>query len=115
MLQGFLLLFGFLFVDHLPSLWNEISPPAHLATIDDFREWKADSIRDAGTYENGGKIYTVMLGYSSAFLASGPAAYVFDADGSFIDWTRDMGDIYTYKHGFNLTSGNVRRVETNKP
>ena len=112
---AFLLLFGFVFVDLLPSLWNDISPPADVTTIDEFREWKADGIRAEGTYENGGMTYTVVLGESGAFLASGPAAYVFDPDGTFVDWTRDMGDVYTEKHGFNLTSGNVKLSKTNKP
>ncbi len=112
---AFLLLIGFLLVDHLPSLWNEISPPADLATIEDFREWRADKTRAEGTYENRGRTYTVMLGDSGAFLASGPAAYVFDSDGTFVDWTRDMGDAYTEKHGFDLMSGNVKLPETSKP
>jgi hypothetical protein len=112
---AFLLLIGFFLVDHLPSLWNEISPPADLTTIDDFREWRADKTSAEGTYENGGKTYTVMLGDSGAFLASGPAAYVFDPDGTFVDWARDMGDVYTEKHGFNLTSGNVKLPKTSKP
>lgn len=90
-----LLLFGFVLVDHLPSLWNDISPPADVTTIDEFREWKADGIRAERTYENGGKTYTVVLGESGAFFASGPAAYVFDLDGTLADWTRDMGDVYT--------------------
>lgn len=114
-LLAFLLLVGFIFVDHLPSLWKDISPPADLATIDDFREWKANGIRAEGTYENGGETYTVFLGESGAFLASGPAAYVFDSGGSFVDWTRDMGDVYTEKHGFDLTSGNVKLRKKNKP
>jgi len=112
---AFFLLFGFVFIDHLPSLWNDISPPADIATIDEFREWKVDGIRAEGIYENGGKTYTVILGESGAFLSSGPAAYVFDSDGTFVDWTRDMGDVYTEKHGFNLTSGNVRLAKSNKP
>jgi hypothetical protein len=109
-----LLLFGLLILDHLPSFWNDLSPPPDLATIDDFREWKADGIRAEGTYEDSGKTYTVLLGETSAFLVSGPAAYVFDSNGSFVDWTGDMGDVYTKKHGFNLTSGNVKIKKTQK-
>lgn len=112
---AFLLLFGFVFIDHLPSLWNNISPPAHVTTIDEFREWKADGIGAEGTYENGGKTYTVVLGEFGAFLASGPAAYVFDSEGAFVDWTPDMGDVYTEKHDFKLTSGNLKLLKTNKP
>ena len=112
---AFLLLLVFILLDHLPSLWNDISPPEDVTTIDEFREWKTDGIRAEGIYENGGKTYTVVLGESGAFLASGPAAYVFGPDGTFVDWTRDMGDVYTEKHGFNLTSGNVKLAKSNKP
>lgn len=112
---AFFLLFGLLILDHLPSIWNDISPPPDLATIDEFREWKGDGIRAEGSYEHSGKTYTVLLGESGAFLASGPAAYVFDPNGSFVDWTRDMGDASTAKHGFDLTSGNVKFQEVKKP
>ena len=111
----FFLLLGFLSLDHLPSMWNDISPPPDLTTIDEFHEWKPDGIRAEGTYVNSGKTYTVLLGETGAFLASGPAAYVFDTSGSFVDWTRDMGDVYTVKHGFNLTSGNVKLQKAKEP
>lgn len=113
--RGIFLLLGFMFLDHLPSMWNDISPPPDLATIDDFRKWKADGIRAEGSYENAGKTYTVLFGETGAFLASGPAAYVFDSSGSFVDWTRDVGDAYTEKHGFDLTSGNVKIKKTKEP
>lgn len=113
--RGIFLLLGFMFLDHLPSMWNDISPPPDLATIDDFREWKADCIRAEGSYENSGKTYTVLFGETGAFLASGPAAYVFDSSGSFVDWTRDVGDVHTEKHGFDLTSGNVKIKKTKEP
>ena len=112
---AFILLFGFLFIDHLPSFWNDISPPSDLGTIAEFRAWKKEGISGEGIYEAGGERYTVIMGESSAFLASGPAAYVFDAGGTFVDWTRDMGDVYTEKNGFDLTSGNVKLQNTKKP
>lgn len=104
---AFILLVGLLFLDHLPSLWNDLSPPSDLTTIQEFREWKEDGFRDEGIYEHGGETYTVLIGDFGAFLASGPAAYIFDSEGTFVDWTRDMGDIRTEKHRFDLTSGNV--------
>ena len=112
---AFIVLFSFLLVDHLPSLWNDISPPPNLATIDEFREWKAGGIRAEGTFEIEGRTYMVIVGESGAFLASGPAAYVFDSGGLFVDWTRDMGDVYTEKHGFDLTSGNMKLRKTKMP
>lgn len=113
--KAFVLLTGFVLIDHLPGFWNDISPPTDLVTIDDFREWKKDGIRGEGTYEHEGKAYTVLVGEFSAFLASGPAAYVFDSEGSFVDWTRDMGDIRTKKLGFDLTSGHVKGLKKKEP
>ena len=86
-----------------------------MGTIAEFRAWKKEGISGEGIYEAGGERYTVIMGESSAFLASGPAAYVFDAGGTFVDWTRDMGDVYTEKNGFDLTSGNVKLQNTKKP
>jgi hypothetical protein len=106
-------IFAFFCIDHLPGHWNDIVPPPNLATIDDFRTWKNDKIMAEGVYETGGETYQVILGEYGAFLASGPAAYVFDSKGTFVDWTRDMGDLYTAKHRFDLTSGHVR-INTNQ-
>lgn len=60
-----------------------------------------------GVFTHNETDYTILIGEMGAVLASGPAAYVFDSSGIFIDWTPDMGDVYTRKHGFDLTSGNV--------
>lgn len=49
-----------------------------------------------------------MTGAVAAFMASGPAAYVFDSEGMFVDWTRDMGDVPTKKHRFKLMGGNLQ-------
>lgn len=114
-LKLFALLVVFLLIDHSPGLWNDISPPSDLATIDDFREWKEGGLRSVGIYEHEGKTYTVLKGDVSAFLASGPAAYVFDSEGAFVDWTRDMGDLYTKTHRFDLTSGHVKWLKREEP
>lgn len=68
-----------------------------------------------GTYENSGTNYTVMLAPAGRSFASGPSAYLFDENGQFIDWTSDMGDNFTVKRRFDLTSGHVKNVERKKP
>jgi hypothetical protein len=86
-------------------------PPSHLKTISEFREWKGKSIRGERIYENSGTNYTVMLAPAGRMLASGPAAYLFDQSGVFIDWTADMGDLRTKKYGMKLSGGAVKKVE----
>ena len=104
---GFFLVFGLLALDYLPRLWNKVTPPADLQTIDEFRNWLDKENGREGIYQDSDKFYTVLIGEPGAFLASGPSAYVFDSTGRFVDWTPDMGDIYTAERSFNLTSGNV--------
>jgi hypothetical protein len=110
-----LILIGLISVDHLPSLWRDISPPSNIANLDDFREWRKDQVVAEGIFKTERETYTVVLGDSAAFFASGPAAYVFDSSGSFVDWTRDMGDISTEKLGFDLTGDHVTFQKTSKP
>ena len=61
-----------------------------------------------GTFQNAGVTYTVLLGPAGRYLPSGPAAYLFDDKARFVDWTSDMGDFYTVKYRFDLTSGRVK-------
>jgi hypothetical protein len=90
-------------------------PPASLKTIDDFKAWKGDSIIGQGQFEAEGVTYTVMLAPAGRSWASGPSAYLFDEKGQFVDWTGDMGDYYTEKNQFNLTSGHVKNVIKKQP
>jgi hypothetical protein len=86
-------------------------PPASIRTMEDFRAWKKDGVTGRGTFEANGRNYTVMLGRNARHLASGPSAYLFDSNDQFIDWTADMGDFYTAKRGFDLTSGHVKNIK----
>ena len=90
-------------------------PAKSLKTIEDFRTWKRDSIMGRGTFETGGVTYSVMLAPAGRSLASGPSAYLFDSNGQFVDWTGDMGDCYTVKYHYDLTSGHVKNVTQDKP
>lgn len=106
-------LFGSFLLDLIPL--SAARPPANLKTIEDFRTWKHGNIKGTGTYANSGVTYTVMFGPAGRHLESGPAAYLFDEQGRFVDWTADMGDFYTVKKGFNLTSGNVINIQLENP
>jgi hypothetical protein len=90
-------------------------PPKTLKTIDDFKMWKNGSIKGRGTFEKEGVVYTIMLAPAGRMLSSGPSAYVFDDKGQFVDWTGDMGDNYTVKNHFDLTSGHVKNVTHEQP
>ena len=103
-----LLLGGCLLIEQIPMAMAR--PPADLETIGDFRTWKGGKIMGQATFESAGETYTVMLGPAGRFLASGPSAYLFDARGRFVDWTADMGDFYTVKKRFDLTSGHVKNI-----
>jgi hypothetical protein len=89
-------------------------PSKTLKTIQDFQEWKGGSIMGKGIYENSGTTYTVVLAPAGRTLASGPSAYLFDQNGQFVDWTSDMGDFYTVKNQFDLTSGHVKNIVRKK-
>ena len=109
----FSLLGGCLALDVIPQ--SAARPPKSLKTLEDFQAWKGGAVMGKGTYENSGVTYTVMLAPAGRYLASGPSAYLFDAKGRFVDWTSDMGDFYTVKHQFNLTSGHVKNITHEKP
>ena len=90
-------------------------PPANVRTMEDFLVWKKGAVTGRGTFETGGVTYTVMLGRPARSLASGPSAYLFDANSQFVDWTADMGDFYTVKREFDLTSGHVKNIKHDEP
>ena len=90
-----LLLGGCLLLDQIRM--SAARPPAELKSIEDFRAWKRGTIMGSGTFEDSGVTYTVMLGPTGRYLASGPSAYLFDEQGQFVDWTADMGDLCTVK------------------
>jgi hypothetical protein len=104
---------GCILLDQIPL--SAARPPENLKTIEDFRAWKGGAAMGKGVYESSGVTYTVMLAPAGRYLPSGPSAYLFDQKGQFIDWTADMGDYYTVKNHFNLTSGNVKQIEIKTP
>jgi hypothetical protein len=108
-----LLLGGCLLLDQIPM--STARPPKSMKTIEEFQNWKRGVIMGKGTFESAGVTYTVMLAPAGRYLASGPSAYLFDQQGQFVDWTADMGDFYTVKNNFDLTSGHVKDIMREKP
>jgi hypothetical protein len=106
-------LLGATLLDRIPM--SAARPPESLRTIADFHVWKQGQIQGRGTFQSSGATYTVMLAPAGRYLPSGPSAYLFDAQGTFVDWTADMGDFYTVTNGFNLTGGNVKNIARDEP
>ena len=90
-------------------------PPEGLATLEQFRRWKGAAVIRQGTFESAGRTYTVMMGPAGRSLPSGPAAYLFDEQGRFIDWSSDIGDAPSYRLHFDLGGGRVRSVTHGEP
>ncbi|MCW1913590.1 hypothetical protein OJ996_08390 [Luteolibacter sp. GHJ8] len=86
-------------------------PPAHLKTLAEFETWLGERKTDRGTFDHEGTRYTILMGKPARALASGPAAYIFDPSDDLVDWTPDMGDFRTVKHGVDLSSRNVKFMD----
>ena len=99
--------------DH--TLMLRARPPEGLATLEEFRRWKGAAVIRQGTFESAGKTYAVIMGPAGRSLPSGPAAYLFDDQGRFVDWSSDMGDAPSYRYHFDLGGGRVRSVTRDEP
>lgn len=108
-----ILLLTLCWVEHRFHL--RVIPPENLKTLSDFKTWQAGSIRGWGTYETSSQKLTVMCGPYWSLLPSGPAAYLFDETGHFVDWTPDMGDALTEKYRYDLSSGNFKNYKPENP
>jgi len=108
-----LLLGGRVLLDQIPM--SAARPPGNIQTLEDFQNWKRAEIVGTGTFSTVSVTYTVVLAPAGRYLASGRSAYLFDEQGRFVDWTPDMGDIYTVKNGFTLTGGRVENITRKQP
>jgi hypothetical protein len=98
-------------------LMSAARPPPNVKTLQDFQAWKRDAITGMRTFERAGVNYTVMLAPAGRFLPSGPAGYLFDDHGRFVDWTPDLGDFKASSKGWDFMGGAVKNIElgTNRP
>lgn len=76
-----------------PFLHARAKPPAHVTNIVSFLQWKPAPM-GVRRLAVGTNTYWQALGPAGRLVASGPSAYSFDASGTLIGWTPDMGDIY---------------------
>ncbi len=67
-------------------------PPHSVQTFHDFLEWQSE-IKGCREIEVRGVTYYHVIGPAARTLPSGGALYVFDANGNFIGWSKDVGDI----------------------
>ena len=74
-------------------LMRTATPPKTVVDLQSFLEWKPNP-SGAVRITIGNRVYYQMLGPAGRTLASGRAAYAFDANGKFIGWTKDAGDFY---------------------
>ena len=96
-------------IDRIPL--RAATPPAKIKTLVDFRDWKGEEVLGNGLFVDpaSGDSYQVLLAPAGRVFASGPSAYLFDSDGNFQEWTPDMGDVFTNRNDFDLSSGNLKR------
>jgi hypothetical protein len=91
-------LFLLLLLSFIPDffLMRRATPPNRVTDLKTFFEWKPNpSGAEKVTVSN--TVYYQLLGPAGRSLASGRAAYAFDANGKFIGWTKDAGDFYEPK------------------
>ncbi len=90
---------------------TDVRPPSDLETLAQFYDWKSGGVRGEGIFSHDGVEYKVLLGERAHWMSSGFSAYIFDDAGKFVDWTSDMGDVPSVKHGFRLMSGKVEKLK----
>jgi hypothetical protein len=93
-----LFLFGCVALDQISH--SRAKPPKTIADVESCLAWLKNPM---GAYRVtiGEHIYYQITGPAGRFMASGPAAYSFDAQGKFIGWTQDMGDFYEPREVFS--------------
>ena len=87
-----LLLIGCIAADQIPLA--QARPPKSVTDINSCLAWLK---KPMGSYRvtMDETVYYQVTGPAGRYLASGPSAYTFDAQGRFIGWSADMGDFKT--------------------
>ena len=67
-------------------------PPEHMQTFEDFVAWQTD-VRFCRQVQVRGVTYYHVIGPEARRAASGGALYVFDANGNYVGWSQDSGDV----------------------
>jgi hypothetical protein len=93
-----LFLFGCVALDQIPH--SRATPPKTVTDVASCLVWLKNQM---GAYRVtvGKSSFYQITGPAGRYIASGPAAYSFDAQGQFIGWTQDMGDFYEPREVFS--------------
>ena len=89
-------------------LFKQANPIGKVKTLSEFKEWKGTKINGKGLYQTDETTYTVYLAPAGRSFASGKAAYLFDENENFIDWSADLGDLKTQKLNLKLNNGKLK-------
>ncbi len=72
--------------------YDHAVPPSSIQTFHDFLKWQSE-IGYCLEVEVRGVTYFHVVGPIARTVASGGALYVFDANGNYVGWSRDCGDV----------------------
>ena len=92
-------------------LLKQTNPIGKVKTLSEFKEWKGTKISEKYLYQTEETTYTVYLAPAGRSFASGKAAYLFDENENFIDWSADLGDLKTQKLKLKLNNVNLKLDE----
>ena len=89
-------------------LFKQANPIGKVKTLSEFKEWKGTKINGKGLYQTDETTYTVYFAPAGRNFPSGKAAYLFDENENFIDWSADSGDLNTQKLNLKLNNGKLK-------
>lgn len=71
---------------------DALAPPASVKNFQDYLEWRPKTKHFETAITREGAVVIIAEGRWLNRQASGPAAYLFAANGQFLEWTDDSGD-----------------------
>jgi hypothetical protein len=72
--------------------YGHVVPPVSIQTFDDFLQWQTE-IQYCLEVNLRGITYYHVIGPEARSFPSDGALYVFDANGNYVGWSRDAGDV----------------------
>ena len=91
---------GLFVMDFAAMVWQRHRiEPRGIETLRDYAAWRSAS-KVFAVEQKDGRAYAIAYGpiaIGAIFLGSGPAVYVFDDQGRFVEWSPDSGDDSTFQ------------------
>ncbi|MEM0982548.1 MAG: hypothetical protein AAGI17_01215 [Planctomycetota bacterium] len=87
-----IVIFGYLWLDRAEAEFDRFTPPPGVHDLQTFLSWRPQPPGVYGVVANGEKFLLVESIIPDTMHASGPAAYVFDTNGSLVDWEIKTGE-----------------------